>query len=196
MPYESFDYSDLLGMKGLSDELLKNHFTLYEGYVKNFNLLNDTIVQLEKKNDFASVGYAEMNRRLGWEFNGMRLHELYFENLSKNAKTLGENSKLMAQILAEFGSHEAWEKDFRGMCAMRGVGWVILYFDRQADRLFNVWINEHDTGHLAGCQPIIICDCFEHAYMLDYGTKRAPYIDAFLENLDWTTVEERFRSCL
>ena len=68
------------------------------------------------------------------------------------------------------------------MLAMRGIGWVILYCDKQANRLFNVWINEHDAGHFAGCQPLLVIDVFEHAYMLDYGIKRADYIGSYYES--------------
>jgi len=192
MIYSTQNYKHLSKMEGLSDELINNHFTLYEGYVKNFNLLNDLILSLEKKGDFTSLAYAEMNRRFGWEFNGMRLHEYYFENLVRSGREHNHMSKLHKQLAKSFGSHGKWEKDFRAMCAMRGVGWVILYYDLSQKELFNVWVNEHDTGHLAGCVPIIVCDCFEHAYMLDYGTKRTGYIDAFFKNLNWTKVEKRF----
>jgi len=84
-----------------------------------------------------------------------------------------------------------WEKDSRAMAAMRGIGWVILYYDKQADRLFNVWINEHDVGHFSGCAPLLAIDVFEHAYLIDYGTKRADYIDAFMKVIDWKVVEKR-----
>ena len=87
---------------------------------------------------------------------------------------------------------EKWEKDFRTLGAMRGIGWVIIYYDRQANRLFNVWVNEHDMGHLTGCIPLLVMDVFEHAYMLDYGLKRVDYIDAFFSAIDWSSVEGRF----
>jgi len=191
MTYVPTDYVKLLGINGLSDEMMKNHFSLYEGYVKNTNHL---IEHLEKEED--EVVRSELKRRFGWEFNGMRLHEYYFNNLTKGGKDHDHHSELHKQFEKSFGSHENWEKDFRAMCAMRGVGWVVLYYDRQADRLFNIWVNEHDTGHLTGCVPIIVCDYFEHAYMLDYGTKRAGYIEAFFKNLDWREAEKRFKSSL
>ena len=185
MNYQSKNYEQLLGINGLSDQLLKNHFTLYQGYVANFNKLNDILVAIEKEGKFGTPEYAELNRRLGWEFNGMRLHEYYFENLVKQPRPIDQNSELHKKIVAEFGSYEAWEKDFRAMLAMRGIGWVILYHDTQADRLFNVWINEHDAGHFAGAKPILVMDIFEHAYMLDYGIKRADYIEAVFKAIDW-----------
>ncbi len=190
--YTPKNYDRLLGTPGLSDQLLKNHFTLYQGYVTNFNKLNDILVGLEKEGKFATPEYAELNRRFGWEFNGMRLHELYFENLAPKSGSAASGQGVLAKkINAEFGSVEAFEKDFRAMGAMRGIGWVILYHDKQADRLFNVWINEHDVGHFAGCVPLLVMDVFEHAFMLDYGLKRADYIEAFFKAIDWSVVEKR-----
>lgn len=188
---KNFDY--LLGIKGLSDTLLKNHFTLYGGYVTNFNKLNDILVAMEKDGKFGTPEYAELNRRLGWEWNGMRLHELYFGNMTKDAakKTTTKDSTFEKAFVKEFGSYEMWDKDFRAMAAMRGIGWIVLYHDTKANRLFNVWVNEHDVGHLAGATPLLVMDVFEHAYMTDYGIKRADYISVFMESIDWKEVEKR-----
>ena len=193
MNYQPKNYDNLLGIDGLSDQLLKNHSALYQGYVANFNKVNDILEVMEKEGKFATPEYAELNRRLGWEFNGMRLHEYYFENLSKESRGIDQNSGLHKKIVSEFGSYEMWEKDFRAMMAMRGIGWVILYYDAQADRLFNVWINEHDVGHLSGAKPILVMDVFEHAYMLDYGIKRADYIEAIMKAIIWESVEQRMK---
>lgn len=192
MAYIAKDFSGLLGIEGFSDRLLAAHFTLYNGYVMNFNKLDTTLVEIEKQGKYNTPEYAELNRRLGWEFNGMRLHELYFENMTKGDKLLDKKSPLYTAIIKEFGSYEFWETDFRSMAAMRGIGWVVLYYDNEATRLFNVWINEHDTGHFAGCRPLLVMDVFEHAYMLDYGLKRADYIEAFFKSINWNKVSERF----
>lgn len=189
--YEAKNYEHLLGMEGLSDDLLKNHFKLYEGYVTNFNKLNDILVAMEKNGEWGAPAFAELNRRLGWEFNGMRLHELYFGNMTKERTELSEDSELRKKIVAEWGSMEMWEKDFTSMGAMRGIGWVVLYYDKEADRLFNVWINEHDLGHLAGATPLLVMDVFEHAFVLDYGMNRADYVTAFVKAIDWDEVESR-----
>ena len=192
MPYEAKNYDHLLGTPGFSDQLLKNHFTLYQGYVNNFNKLNDILVALERDGKLGTPEYAELNRRFGWEFNGMRLHELYFGNMAKSGSLLDADGALASAIIKEFGSYDFWQKDFVSMGAMRGIGWTILYYDAEAERLFNVWINEHDVGHFAGCKPLLVLDVFEHAYMLDYGLKRANYIEAFLKAIDWAEVEKRF----
>lgn len=190
--YQAQDYSRLLGMEGLSDQLLNNHFTLYQGYVKNTNTLLEKLDSMLKADQVTSPEYAELSRRFGWEFNGMRLHEYYFENISKTPAAHDASSPLMQKMVAEFGSHEMWEKDFRAVGAMRGIGWTVLYYDPQGDKLLNVWINEHDVGHLAGCVPLLVMDVFEHAFMIDYGLKRADYIAAFFKAIDWAVVEKRF----
>jgi len=159
-----------------------------------FNKVNDILVAMERDGKFGTPEYAELNRRLGWEFNGMRLHEYYFENLAKEPRGIDQNSELHKKIFSEFGSYEAWEKDFRAMLAMRGIGWVVLYHDAQADRLFNVWVNEHDVGHFAGATPLLVMDVFEHAYIRDYSIKRADYIEVFMKNIDWNVAEQRFKN--
>ena len=185
--YQAKKYDQLLGTPGLSDQLLKNHFTLYEGYVTNTNKLADA---LAKMTTLGTPEYNELKRRFGWEFDGMRLHELYFGNM-KNGGVALSDKKLTDKIAKDFGSYEAWEKDFKAVGGMRGIGWAVVYFDAEADRLFNVWINEHDVGHFTGCQPLLVMDVFEHAFMLDYGTKRADYIETFFKAIDWSVVEKR-----
>jgi Fe-Mn family superoxide dismutase len=192
MPYTAKDYSKLIGIKGFSETLLKNHFTLYQGYVTNTNKVWDALKAALADGKTAAPEYAELKRRFGWEFNGMRLHELYFENLGGNG-TISKSGKLASLLPGGFGSVEAWEKDFRATGAMRGIGWVVLYQDDTNGWLFNQWISEHDGGHPAGCRPLLIMDVFEHAYMLDYGLKKADYIDAFFKNINWDAVEARVK---
>ena len=192
MAYVAKDYAKLIGMPGFSETLLKNHFTLYQGYVTNTNKVLDTLAQMLKDGKTGTPEYAELKRRLGWEWNGMRLHELYFENLGGKA-ALDTTGKLAGRVATEFGSPEAWEKDFKATGTMRGIGWVALYLDPDSGRLMNLWINEHDTAHPAGGAPLLIMDVFEHAYMIDYGLKKADYIEAFFKNIDWKAVEARIK---
>lgn len=186
MAYEAKNFEHLLGTKGLSDQLLKNHFTLYQGYVTNTNKLADTLNAMLKEGKAGTPEYSELKRRFGWEWNGMRLHEYYFGNMTKGGKPIDKNTNLYKKIVEDFGSYENWEKDFRGAGSMRGIGWTMLYYDKMDGRLFNTWINEHDVGHLCGTSPLLIMDVFEHAFMLDYGVKKAGYIDAFFNAIDWT----------
>jgi Fe-Mn family superoxide dismutase len=190
--YQPKNFEHLLGLKGFSDQLLRNHFTLYQGYVNNTNRLLEALNSLLKEGKTGTPEYAELKRRLGWEWNGMRLHEYYFGNMSKEGFELEKDSEFYRKIVEDFGSYENWEKDFKGAGAIRGIGWVILYYDPVAGRLFNVWINEHDVGHFSGAKLLLIMDVFEHAYMIDYGLKRADYIEAFFKAIDWKTVTDRF----
>jgi len=190
MTYNAKDYNRLIGMEGFSETLLKNHFTLYQGYVTNTNKLSDALSQLLKEGKAGTPEYAEMKRRFGWEFNGMRLHEYYFENLGGKGG-INKTGKLYQKLVHSFGSYEAWEKDFKATGAMRGIGWAILYQDILSGNFINFWINEHDVGHPSGGMPILIMDVFEHAFMIDYGLKRADYIESFLKNTHWEEVEKR-----
>lgn len=174
-------------MPGFSDGLIETHLALYEGYVSNVNKLKEMLVDLSKD----VPQYSEMKRRLGWEWNGMRLHEYYFENLGGDGKINAEG-ELFQALVGEFGSYEKWKEDFVGTGKMRGIGWAVLYKDRQSGNLINFWINEHDTGHPAGESPILVMDVFEHAYFMDYGKDKPKYIESFFANVDWRRVEERF----
>ncbi len=192
MAYAAKDYGGLLGMEGFSQMLLSNHFTLYQGYVTNTNKLLDLLASMLKEGKVGAPEYAELKRRMGFEFNGMRLHEYYFDNLGGKA-ALDKSGKLGKKLGEDFDSYEDWERDFKATAAMRGIGWAILYQDGVTGKLINQWINEHETGHLAGGMPVLVLDVFEHAFMIDYGLKRADYIEAFFKNIDWGAVEGRLK---
>jgi superoxide dismutase, Fe-Mn family len=191
MAYQAKNYSHLIGMEGFSKQLLENHFTLYQGYVTNTNKLADILSQMLKDGKTATPEYAELKRRFGWEFNGMRLHEYYFENLG-GKDPLAKGTGLIGAIEKQFGSFANWEADFKAAGSMRGIGWTLLYLDGTNGALYNDWINEHDMGHLAGCTPIVVLDVFEHAFMIDYGLKRADYIAAFMKNINWKEASARY----
>jgi len=188
--YEAKDYGRLIGMDGFSEQLLKNHFTLYQGYVTNTNKLLESLGKITEEGRTGTPEYAELKRRMGFEWDGMRLHEYYFDNLGGKGG-LAQSPKFAAAVSKDFGSYEAWERDFKGVGTMRGIGWAVLYRDGQSDLLINQWINEHQDNHLAGCTPILVMDVFEHAYMIDYGLKRPDYIEAFFRNIDAAAVESR-----
>jgi Fe-Mn family superoxide dismutase len=190
MAYVAKDFSFLLGMPGFSDTLLKNHFTLYQGYVTNTNKVMELLASMVKAGQEATPAFAELKRRLGWEFNGMRLHELYFANLGGDGD-MNKAPSLMKKKAEQFGDVATCAKDFKATAAMRGIGWVIMYQDPESGLLFNQWINEHDGGHPAGGNPILVLDVFEHAFFTDYGLKRADYIEAFFKNVKWDVVEQR-----
>ncbi|MCP5470372.1 MAG: superoxide dismutase [Chlamydiales bacterium] len=190
--YVAKDYSKLFGMPGFSEKALSMHFKLYQGYVKTTNDFLSKLEELRTNGKERSLEFSEFKRRLMWDFDGMRLHELYFDNLGGHGSAMDKENLLYKQISADFGSFEAWRRDFKATGAMRGFGWAILYRDSNTGRLINTWINEHDTGHLAGGTPLLVMDVFEHAYMLDYGLDRNAYIDAFFDNINWPTVEKRF----
>lgn len=189
--YETKNYDHLLGLSGLSDKLMQNHFALYQGYVTHVNKLIDELMNLAKDDKMASQTYDELKRRFGWEFNGMRLHEYFFGAMTKDYKEINNNSKFYQKIVADFGSFENWQKDFQATASMRGIGWAILYYDKEIDHLINVWVNEHDVGHLAGAKLILNLDVFEHAFMLD-GLKRPDYVEVFFKLIDWETVCDRY----
>jgi Fe-Mn family superoxide dismutase len=186
---------NLAGLAGITDRTLETHFGLYEGYVKNTNLLNEQLAEVVKtgRGEAANPHFAELTRRLGFEYNGMRLHELYFENLTTNGGGAPQ-AAMRDAFAASFGDVESWKRDFVGTAGMRGVGWAIAYQDPRTGMISNHWITLHEAGHPAGFTPILVLDVWEHAFMLDYKpSERGKYIDAFFANVDWGAVTARLR---
>lgn len=192
--YEAKNFNSLLGkINGLDDNLLKMHFKLYEGYVKNSNEILQKIQELDRNGGNRKPEYAGLKRMLGWEFDGMLLHELYFENLGGENHKLSQDDPLYKKIVADFGSYDNWKNDFIATGMIRGIGWVVAYIEPKQGRLINEWINEHDVGHIAGGKPVLIMDVFEHAYITQYGLDRNKYIDVFFNNINWDAVSKRFK---
>jgi Fe-Mn family superoxide dismutase len=190
MSYQSQDYGYLLGMQGFSEALLHNHFALYNGYVRNTNKIAASLEGLVAEGQVDSLDYAGLMRRLGREYNGMRLHELYFENLGGQGR-ISLDSPLVEKLAEDFGSYEAWEEDFKTTASMRGIGWAVLYQDNNNGRLNNCWIDEHQVGHSLDRKPLLVLDAWEHSYMLDYGLRRPEYLENFFKNINWNVVTKR-----
>jgi len=187
---------ELRGLNGISDATIEMHLKLYEGYVKETNNLTEQIERLMADgtvdpDEFPA--YSELTRRLGFEYNGMVLHEYYFGNLTpRAAKGSVETSSFVKAVTARFGSYDKWKTDFVGIGKMRGVGWAICYRDPLSGRLSNHWVTLHEGGNIAGFAPILVMDVWEHAFLLDYApAERGKYIDAFFSNINWDTVERR-----
>lgn len=194
MTYRAKSFEHLKGLRDFSNQLLKNHLTLYQGYVKNTNKLATQLMTMVKLGKAGTMEYAEMKRRFGWEFNGMRLHELYFENLAKRSVPLKKQSPLYEKVWQDFGQYSTWERGFMSVGGMRGIGWVVLTRDPETGHLFNIWMDEHDAGFLVGSTPLLVMDVFEHAYLQEFGMNRTAYVQAFMKAIDWPVVERRFEA--
>ena len=184
---------DLSGLQDISDETLQIHFGLYEGYVKNTNTLNERISELRAagKASGADPAFAELVRRLGWEFDGMRLHEYYFDNMTKNPADL-KSGRLYDLLSGPYGGFDGWKKEFAAIGGMRGIGWAVAYFDPKLNQIVNVWIGDHNVNNLAGCEPIVVMDLWEHAWFRDYKpADKGKYIEAFIANINWSACESR-----
>ncbi len=187
---------DLHGLNGISDRTLEAHFKLYEGYVKETNRLSDEVREflIDGTIDHEEMpAYSELTRRLGFEYNGMVLHELYFANLIKGgAKGPSRGSAFLEAVTESFGSYELWKTAFMSVGNMRGVGWAICYQDPATGSVSNHWVTLHEHGNVAGFIPLLVMDVWEHAYLLDYRpAERNRYIDAFFANIDWKAVDVR-----
>ena len=197
-PYKTRSFN-LHGLQGISDKTIDTHLSLYEGYVKATNALQGRIAQFLQDGNVDQEefpAYSELTRRLGFEFNGMVLHEYYFENLTPQASIKPDsNSAFLQQVEKSFGTYDRWKTDFASVGKMRGVGWAICFRNPSSGRLSNHWITLHEHGNVAGFQPVLVMDVWEHAFLLDYSpSQRGEYINAFFANVNWRVVDGRIGS--
>ncbi|HYO64209.1 MAG TPA: Fe-Mn family superoxide dismutase [Pyrinomonadaceae bacterium] len=190
---------DLSGLRGISDQTLEMHFKLYEGYVKETNNLTEKIsafLQDGKVDQEEMPAYSELTRRLGFEYNGMVVHEYYFGNMRKGSTSTDpeQNSSFRGAAEESFGSYDIWKADFVGIGKMRGVGWAVCYENPANGRISNHWITLHEVGNVSGFNPVLVMDVWEHAFLLDYKPSERPkYIEAFFSNIDWAACETRLQ---
>ena len=181
-------------LKGISAKNIEEHIKLYAGYVKHTNLIIEKIGEYMADAEKNAYVVGELQRRFGFEFNGMRNHEYYFKSLEGGAKILPKNSKLKMAIEKQAPSFEAWLTGFKALAMTRGIGWAILYHDKQTEQLMHTWVDEQHLGQLNGLNWILGIDMWEHAYVYDYPTsEKKKYIEAFFENLNWEVIEENFK---
>jgi Fe-Mn family superoxide dismutase len=180
------------GLPGLSKALLEEHLGLYKGYVTRTNTLLKDLAAAEHA-ALTTTAVQESRRRLGFEFSGMRLHELYFEALRSQGAAPGKTHPLQEAIKATWGSHDAWWAAFKTTCTMTGIGWAALVKDPLTGRLMNAWFQDHENAIPFGTTALLVVDVWEHAYVKDYGAAgRGKYVDAIRPLLDWGVVEKRY----
>lgn len=193
MEYSQKTFDNLSNLEGFSDKQIEVHQKLYAGYVTNTNNLVKKLREMVSSGNVGTPEFNEISRRLGWEFNGMRLHEYYFGNMKSNGGSEMPAGNLRSEIEKTWGSYANWENEFKKLGAVRGIGWVVLYKDETNGALYNFWIGDHHEGHLAGATPILVMDVWEHAYTVDWmATERPKYIDTFFKNIDWDVVGSRY----
>lgn len=177
-------------MTGLSTKQIEAHLKLYAGYVKNVNALAAKVDEYKKDSETNAIALSELTRRYAFEWNGMRLHEIYFAALGGDGAITGP---LADTIASYYGNIELWKNEVKAMAMMRGIGWVLLVLDRATNTMKNIWVSDHEVGHLAGCDVLFALDVWEHAYLLDYlPAQRADYVAAVFANLKWSAAEERY----
>lgn len=184
MTYIAKDFSHLQNIGKISSETLVLHLKLYAGYVTNVNAIEEKLHKIGTNVAENLQEFNELHRRYGWEYNGMKLHEIFFGNLQNQETLINEELPIIKQIIEVWGSFEAWKIEFYNISKMRGFGWTMLV-QEEGRRLFNTWVNEHDVGVPANCKILYVADMLEHAYITDFGTDRTPYLDSLFAHTDW-----------
>ena len=178
-------------LTGISRETIDLHLGLYAGYVKHVNVIHDKIAEMKQDAEKNAFALGEVQRRLGFEFGGMKNHEAYFEQFVGGAQSLPE-SDLKTMLETQFGSMGAFLAQFKAIAMTRGVGWAMLYFDRDAKQLVTTWVDEQHLGQLPNVDIVLALDMWEHSYLRDYlPTEKTAYVEAFFSNLNWEVVTKR-----
>lgn len=195
MKYTTQHHLKPSNLTNISNQQIDNHWKLYEGYVKNVNILLEELHANIQQNKHDSLLHVDRRRRLGFEYNGMVLHEYYFGNL-KSSISIPSDSTVITTLETSFGSFDNWYKDFVTTAATRGIGWAITYLDPCLKNIcINTFITDHEYGHIASFQPLLVLDVWEHAYMIDHSaTERKKYIEAFIKNINWNVIEQRCKA--
>jgi Fe-Mn family superoxide dismutase len=185
---------ELPELTGISKDQIAVHLKLYEGYVKHANLIHERMKALkEEGSEESTFVMNELRRRFGFEFDGMRMHEYYFEQFEGGAKAADENGPLADMATESFGSWDGFIHAIKGAAGSRGIGWVVVYFDPKGRTIQVAWVSDHELGQLSGLPILLALDLWEHAFMVDYKpADKKTYVDAFFANTNWSAVERRF----
>ncbi|MEY4746981.1 MAG: hypothetical protein RLZZ416_30 [Candidatus Parcubacteria bacterium] len=194
MAYQARTFN-LPSLKGISDESVKQHLALYEGYVRNFNAISAKLPEYAKDSEGNAHALSELIRRRSFEFDGMRLHEYYFEQFEGGSTDLAEGGSLSKALEKEYRKAEHLVPYLKAIGNMRGPGWAILNWDPVGKQFLAGFVGEQHQGHFATLPVILALDVWEHAFLLDYGaTGKAKYLDAFFANLNWQVIEKRYET--
>ena len=184
-------------LDGISSKSVEEHIGLYQGYVKNFNALTALATEFMTDPQKNALAIAELWRRRSFEFDGMRLHEYYFEQFEGGAQPMSTSGAFAEQIKKEFSMNGEGQPELqmKNVATLRGPGWATLYWDPVGKSFQSAFVSEQHQGHLATLPIVLALDVWEHAYILDYGAAgRGKYVDAFFKNLNWSVVEARFEA--
>lgn len=180
-------------IEGISRKTIEEHLKLYEGYVKNANLIQEKLAEYRQNPETHSYAISELNRRFAFEFDGMRNHEYYFEQLEGGQRTMPMDSNLMKKVEERWGSAEIWLEEFKTLCMTRGIGWAVLWYDPLTDQLINSWVDEQHLGHLNGLTFIYGIDMWEHSYLMDYTpAEKKKYIESYIMATNQEVCSARF----
>lgn len=178
-------------LKGISQKTIEEHLKLYAGYVKHANLVLEKIKELKQDAEKNAYTLGEVNRRFGFEFNGMRNHEVYFKSLEDGSTPLTTSGPLAKALAEQWGSFDTWLAEFKAIALTRGVGWAMLYFDPVSGKLLNAWVDEQHLGQLQNCTLILGLDMWEHSYVADYQPSgKKQYVEDFFLNVNWGEIEK------
>ncbi|HEY4687205.1 MAG TPA: Fe-Mn family superoxide dismutase [Candidatus Subteraquimicrobiales bacterium] len=178
-------------LDGLSEKQLKEHHdVLYAGYVKKINEIEEKLKTADKSEANATYSLIrELKHEQTFAANGVKLHEGYFENLGGDGEPYGD---ILDMINDDFGSFNNWKNDLIA-AGIAARGWVVLAYDLDDDRLYNISCDLHNQGGVWNSIALVILDVYEHAYFLDYATGRKSYIEVFLKNIDWEYVNSQVK---
>ncbi len=185
---------DFQSIKGISSNQLMQHYQLYKNYVQKINQIWSELEQNQFVNPNTTYSpYRALKDAETYALNGVKLHELYFENLggTKNIPY----GKILKKLIQDFGNYENWKTDLLN-AGKSARGWVITAYDPIDKKIRNYLCDAHNKGGIWKAYPLLVLDVYEHAYMIDFGIKRDKYLDIFIQNINWEIIENRYNKFL
>lgn len=180
---------------GISKQTIEEHMKLYVGYVTHSNAVLEKIAELSIDAEKNMPILSGLQRRFGFEYNGMRNHEVYFSLLEGDSSgSVKDTAPTLGNAIADqWGTFEAWVDNFQAIASTRGIGWAMLYYDRKEKKLLNAWVDEQHLGQLQDCTLIFALDMWEHSFVSDYQPSgKKQYVLDFFKNVNWSVAEKRF----
>lgn len=181
-----------LKTENMSSGTKEGHDNLYKGYVETFNKTSSALQAADKKEVKSSASaYRSLKIDETYNLNAIKLHELYFVNISDLKSEIRVDSLPYMKFARDFGTFEAWQEDFIAACCASRNGWGLTVYEPYRDIYMNITIDSNNVNIPLGCVPVIVMDMFEHAYSKDYGTEKRDYLFKMMKELNWDVVEAR-----
>jgi Fe-Mn family superoxide dismutase len=174
------------------DQIAVHHSAHYGGALKSLLQIETELEGADRSK--ANPNYSavrELKREQVHAMNSVVMHELYFDGIAAAPVEPAEGAQDV--LKRRFGSIDRWLDDFKA-ASVAARGWALLVHQPVNGKLYNVVTDMHDIGPMVFGVPLVVIDCYEHAFYVDYRNRKGDYVAAFPKHIDWGEVERRVKA--